>query len=169
MHSEMRPSVRGQRGQSAAVGAGSLLVVIVLAWAPPALADFCPDDDSDLYADCTVPGCDPGGLLCGDCDDSDPWVNPGELDTCNHVDDDCDVEVDEGFTLVNGARKVTDPGCAAGDLLGAAVAPLGGDVNSDGVPDFVATAPHDDTAQGSDAGSALVFSGIDLSRICKGT
>jgi hypothetical protein len=31
-----------------------------------------------------------------DCDDSDPAINPGAIETCNHVDDDCDLTIDEG-------------------------------------------------------------------------
>ena len=32
-----------------------------------------------------------------DCDDSDPSVNPGEIELCNWVDDDCNGEVDDGL------------------------------------------------------------------------
>jgi hypothetical protein len=32
----------------------------------------------------------------GDCDDSEPWVNPTALEICNDVDDNCDGQVDEG-------------------------------------------------------------------------
>jgi MYXO-CTERM domain-containing protein len=46
----------------------------------------CMDDDGDGYEDESC-----GGL---DCDDSDPAVNPGELEVCNGIDDDCDGIVD---------------------------------------------------------------------------
>ena len=33
-----------------------------------------------------------------DCDDADKDVNPGEIETCNGIDDDCDGAIDEGLT-----------------------------------------------------------------------
>jgi len=33
----------------------------------------------------------------GDCDDSDPSINPGATESCNDLDDDCDGVIDEGF------------------------------------------------------------------------
>ncbi|MBS3143169.1 hypothetical protein J4464_07310 [Candidatus Woesearchaeota archaeon] len=36
---------------------------------------------------------------CGDCDDTDPDVNPGMNETCNGKDDDCDGQIDEGFDM----------------------------------------------------------------------
>jgi Ca2+-binding RTX toxin-like protein len=41
------------------------------------------DDDND------------GSNSCVDCDDTDPSVNPGEDETCDSVDNDCDGEIDE--------------------------------------------------------------------------
>ncbi|MCK6503108.1 right-handed parallel beta-helix repeat-containing protein [Myxococcota bacterium] len=32
----------------------------------------------------------------GDCDDLDPWANPGETEWCDDIDNDCDDVVDEG-------------------------------------------------------------------------
>jgi len=43
-----------------------------------------PDDDGDGYT-----------IANGDCDDEDPLVNPGQSETCNDLDDDCDGTVDE--------------------------------------------------------------------------
>ena len=61
------------------------------------------DADSDGYGgDTWVLSCtQPGGYVptAGDCDESDPQVNPeGVEEGCDGVDDDCDGEVDEGFS-----------------------------------------------------------------------
>ncbi len=53
----------------------------------------CIDDDMDGYGY-------PASLLCtypeSDCDDSNPNVNPGEIEICNGIDDNCVNGVDEG-------------------------------------------------------------------------
>jgi hypothetical protein len=54
-----------------------------------------PDLDGDGFGDSSAPLaiCDPppGYLLeAGDCDDGDELVNPGALEVCNGIDDDCD-------------------------------------------------------------------------------
>jgi len=50
---------------------------------------ICDDADADGYCDVEEGG--------GDCDDSDPNVNPGKTEACNGIDDDCDGVADEGF------------------------------------------------------------------------
>ncbi|MFC1889379.1 putative metal-binding motif-containing protein [Thermodesulfobacteriota bacterium] len=78
----------------------------------PDAAEFCGDgvdNDCDGFIDGDDPDCpecwdnDGDGYddeACGgeDCDDTDPEVHPGNLETCNGVDDDCDGQVDEGVT-----------------------------------------------------------------------
>jgi hypothetical protein len=54
----------------------------------PSTTTFCPwviDADYDGYATCL-----------GDCNDSDPNVNPYATELCNGVDDNCDGRIDEG-------------------------------------------------------------------------
>ncbi len=65
---------------------------------------------TDLYADADADGYGSGDpiIACagteglagtaGDCDDADPSVNPGVVEVCNGVDDDCDLGVDEDAT-----------------------------------------------------------------------
>ncbi|MBK7876945.1 MAG: HYR domain-containing protein [Planctomycetes bacterium] len=65
-------------------------------------ANFFADGDGDGF------GAGPAILSCGgsglvpnatDCDDSRSSVHPGAQETCNGLDDDCDVQVDEGVRL----------------------------------------------------------------------
>ena len=59
----------------------------------------CADADGDGYAEC-VGGCilDPGDV-CGDCDDSEFYVNPDGTESCNGLDDDCNGAVDDNLGL----------------------------------------------------------------------
>lgn len=60
------------------------------------------DSDGDSFGDSlsttgTCDGTAPGGYVfdATDCNDSDSGVNPGELEICNSVDDDCNGSVDD--------------------------------------------------------------------------
>ncbi len=50
------------------------------------------DDDADGYIDIA---CTPLGM---DCDDNNPASGPGEMESCDGRDNDCDMRVDEGAT-----------------------------------------------------------------------
>jgi hypothetical protein len=132
------------------------------------VGEACVDADGDGYADCGVVGCDPSGLLCGDCDDGNAQVHPGADEICNHDDDNCDGRVDETSLRIAGSRKLVDPSGSRGpypEQFGTSVAGLG-DVNGDGVPDVAIGAPQDLTAE-LPTGSVAIRSGADGSLICK--
>lgn len=69
---------------------------------------YYPDNDNDGFGDrdaTPVASCTPvaGLLLDGsDCDDTNPNIKPGAVETCDNVDEDCDGEADDnpagGFT-----------------------------------------------------------------------
>jgi len=65
--------------------------------------DFVPDTDGDGFGDadgpvgtyCLPP---PGHVIdTSDCDDSNPWVHPMAVESCNGLDDNCDGIIDEGM------------------------------------------------------------------------
>lgn len=62
--------------------------------------DFWIDNDADGFGDpglqieaCNVP--ENGADRPGDCDDTNPAVNPDAIEICNEIDDDCDALVDD--------------------------------------------------------------------------
>ncbi len=54
-------------------------------------------DDANSLAACTQPT----GYVSdnSDCDDSDPAINPGAIEICDGIDNDCDNMIDEGLTV----------------------------------------------------------------------
>lgn len=102
---------------------------------------FFPDDDQDGFGDGTqpTPACEqPDGYLTdsNDCDDTEPLTYPGATDD-PLIDRDCDG--------VAGGMRVADADIygGTGQFLGHAVAGVG-DVDADGIPDFLAGAPGSD-------------------------
>jgi len=66
----------------------------------------CVDSDGDGYGnDCSL------GL---DCDDDNAYVNPGMLEVCNGIDDDCDGDVDEGLNCGGDVDDTTPPASVSG-------------------------------------------------------
>jgi hypothetical protein len=141
------------------------VIAAAIAWTGVAAATPCPDADSDDYADCAVPGCEPGLAPCGDCDDSDPAVHPGATEWCNHRDDNCASGVDEGFARTASGERHLDLRAAPAAYLGWSASGIG-DVNADGVRDFVVGAPYDDQ-MAWDAGLVAAYSGADRSLLWK--
>ncbi len=56
--------------------------------------DNCPADYNPTQVDLDLDGY---GQAC-DCDDNEPDVNPGELEICDGLDNDCDTKADNGLT-----------------------------------------------------------------------
>ena len=70
--------------------------------------DLCIDHDEDDYG--AGPGC-----LGRDCDDEDPDLNPGEVEVCDGIDNDCDELIDVMAVDVNQTCDTGRPGvCAPG-------------------------------------------------------
>jgi len=144
----------------------------------PAHAQACPDVDLDGFADCTVPGCDPSGLMCGDCNDGSGATFPGATEVCNHTLEDCNGAVDAGFSQPLTVQSVEETvNGRATDWFGVSVAGIGdvtadgaedfvGDVTADGAEDFVVGISQDDVGA-TNAGSVLLYSGADRSIVCR--
>jgi hypothetical protein len=68
---------------------------------PPGWCDLdpCRDVDGDGYVATSDPQVSCPGKRKGDCDDSRPWVNPGQPERCsNGLDDDCNGKTDASDT-----------------------------------------------------------------------
>ena len=83
-----------------------------------ALDDDCDTEvdeafDLDLDAFFAGAGCETAYTDL-DCDDTAPGINPGAIEVCNILDDDCDVDVDEDFDAdLDGFFDEADAACAA--------------------------------------------------------
>jgi hypothetical protein len=58
----------------------------------------------------------------GDCDDRDPSVHPGAIETCNGIDDDCDTSIDEDDAADASTWYEDIDGDGAGDATSAVTA-----------------------------------------------
>ena len=103
------------------------------------------DQDGDGAFDATDPGCTATYGAAADCDDTLPSVGPGQPETCNAIDDDCDGSVDEdfdqdadGYFDLTACAEIGGADCDDGDAStypGAAETCDGGDNDCDGSVD----------------------------------
>ena len=116
------------------------------------------DLDADgVGADPTLQTCQalgpPWVTVGGDCDDSNPQVNPTLPEVCNTIDDDCDALVDEGlattlwYTDLDGDGFGADPTQQTCQALGPPWVTTGGDC--------------DDAAPGVSPGATETCNGVD--------
>lgn len=59
----------------------------------------CADSDGDGWTTCN-----------GDCDDSEAAINPGAIEICNGIDDNCNEQIDEGDTCTNCGDDICELG-----------------------------------------------------------
>ncbi len=86
----------------------------------------CTDDDGDTYSAISA-DCETGN----DCDDTNETINPGAIEVCDDVDNDCDVptEVDEGGVCTQPEQcALYLPGTACSELLQGDCSACGGSV-----------------------------------------
>lgn len=97
----------------------------------PAPSTWYADEDSDSFGSEEVrvesTGA-PAGYVerAGDCDDQDPSVYPGAIETCDGRDEDCDGDVDEGFPIFEMYEDNDGDGWGAGESVGEGCELLGG-------------------------------------------
>lgn len=90
--------------------------------ADPAVGVVYLDRDGDSWGVVSADGlCPPPSAVVairpGDCDDGQPFVNPGEQELCNARDDDCDQEIDEGLIQFSWYDDSDDDGYGDEDTL----------------------------------------------------
>jgi len=132
------------------------------------------DGDSDQYLLCAdyEPNGAPGIVGGDDCDDTDPAINPAEVEFCDGLDNDCDTVVDDGWDVDGDAWTSCGPDGVPGtadddcDDTEAAVYPHADEI-CDGLDnDCDATVDADDTSflgddADGDGDGALLCGGSD--------
>lgn len=123
------------------------------------------DGDGDGFGNeaVTITACgDPPGFIdqAGDCDDDEPTSYPTAEEICNDgIDNNCNGDVTEcalgGTIPLSDALRIT--GEVPGDRFATRLAGAG-DVNGDGLSDFLASSPRNDS-RGNDSGTTYLFHG----------
>lgn len=141
------------------------------------LADNCPEHSNvgqeDLDGDCSLVVFD-GTQACGDvcdddadgdgfskignidCDDLNATVHPGATEVFDLVNNDCVGGIDSNLPLAD--AHLTFEGGVSEDYYGQAITSVG-DMNDDGIDDFVIAAPQDDDGGSSSGTITLIFGG----------
>ncbi|MCB9743499.1 MAG: putative metal-binding motif-containing protein [Alphaproteobacteria bacterium] len=91
------------------------------AYNPAAAEDDC-SDPNDYNCDGSVGYADNDGdgfAACEECDDANPYVNPGAAEVCNDVDDDCDGLIDDADDSLDASSGQTFYADGDGDGYGA--------------------------------------------------
>jgi gliding motility-associated-like protein len=108
------------------------------------LVPWYADADGDGYGDATIfviTCTPPAGYVADDtdCDDADATVNPGEIEVCDNLDNDCDFNVDEGATTRFYADTDGDTFGDATNFVDDCTAPIGYTTDSSDCDDGDAT------------------------------
>jgi hypothetical protein len=126
------------------------------------------DMDGDGYgAGAAMMGCLPAtaaSMRAGDCDDRNRDINPGAVETCNGVSDDCDARTDEGITFM-GTAVGGSCSCALGSAPGIVTCATAATATCT-YPAEVCNGLDDDCVAGADDGFACVRG---ASSTCTGT
>ena len=133
----------------------------------PGATEVCDGEDTDCDGAADSPYNDVDAdsdswTVCADddCDDANPDVFPGAFETANGADDDCDGVADEGWSGTGSAGLfgTTFDGALTLANIGASVSNAG-DLNGDGLSDFIAAGPN----YASGKGRAFVWLGSAFS------
>ncbi len=91
------------------------------------------DNDGDGYVDshCTNPTFDGGTVRGLDCNDANEGIHPGQLESCNNADDNCNGQVDEGVRSLRFADADHDGWGAGAGTMGCNTDPGTSDVGTD--------------------------------------
>ena len=91
--------------------------------------NYYADTDSDGYGEgiATVACIAPIGFVTTntDCNNTNADVNPGAIEICNSIDDDCDTQIDEGLAFTNYYADVDGDGFGLGSETNACSQPTG--------------------------------------------
>ncbi|MCO4771522.1 MAG: FG-GAP repeat protein, partial [Deltaproteobacteria bacterium] len=122
----------------------------------PGATEVCDGEDTDCdgtpdspLSEVDADGDGADNCADGDCDDADPTAFPGAFEIPDGVDDDCDGLVDEGWSGTGSIGLFTPRGDGGASLesLGLILSNAG-DVNGDGLSDWLAASPNYEFGKG---------------------